>query len=107
MFEKQSETGYRRLTEGIQIKPLVYGEKMLMVEFLLRRGHELARHTHPHEQTGYLVKGHIRFSVGDEIHNVLPGDSWCVPGGVEHGGEVIEDSVAVEVFSPVREEYLP
>jgi len=30
-----------------------------------------------------------------------------IPGGVEHGAEVLEDSVAVEVFSPVREDYLP
>jgi quercetin dioxygenase-like cupin family protein len=38
---------------------------------------------------------------------VLPGASWSIPGGVEHGGEFIEDSIAVEVFSPVREDYLP
>jgi quercetin dioxygenase-like cupin family protein len=39
--------------------------------------------------------------------DVLPGDSWCIPGGMEHAVEMIEDSVVVEVFSPVREEYLP
>ena len=36
-----------------------------------------------------------------------PGDSWCIPGHVEHRAEIIEDSVAIEVFSPVREDYLP
>jgi len=35
-----------------------------------------------------------------------PGDSWSIPGDVPHSANVIEDSVIVEVFSPVREEYL-
>ena len=38
---------------------------------------------------------------------VEPGDSWCLPGGVEHSVVALEDSVVVEVFSPVREDYLP
>jgi quercetin dioxygenase-like cupin family protein len=107
MFEKQSDAGYRRLTEGIDIKTLAFGEKTLMVEFRLRQGHEFPRHMHPHEQTGYLLRGHIRLSFGGQVYDVLPGDSWSIPGGVEHGGEFLEDSTAVEVFSPVREDYLP
>jgi quercetin dioxygenase-like cupin family protein len=35
------------------------------------------------------------------------GDSWRIPGDVEHWANIIEDSVAVEVFAPVREDYLP
>ena len=107
MFVKQSGAGFRRLTDGIEIRTLAYGEKTLMVEFRLQRGHEFPRHMHPQEQTGYLVKGHIRLSFSGQVHDVLPGDSWSIQGGMEHGGEFIEDSVAVEVFSPVREDYLP
>ena len=36
-----------------------------------------------------------------------PVDSWCIPGNIEHGAEILADSVAIEVFSPVREDYLP
>ena len=38
---------------------------------------------------------------------MAPGDSWSIPGGMPHGAEVLEDSVAIEVFSPVRDDYLP
>ena len=107
MFKRHSEYGYHLALMGIEQKTLVYGEKTLMTEFLLRKGSNLPRHTHPHEQTGYLVKGQIRLSIGAEEFEAQPGDSWCIPGGVEHGAEVIEDSVAIEVFSPVREDYLP
>lgn len=104
---EKSEEGYKVAVEGIEQKTLVHGEKTLMTEFLLKKGSLLPLHSHPHEQTGYLVSGHIRLCVGDETFDVKPGDSWCVPGDVEHNAEIIEDSVAIEVFSPVREDYLP
>jgi quercetin dioxygenase-like cupin family protein len=107
MFEKRSEVGYTVVLEGMKRKTLVYGEKTLMAEFVMRKGGSLPRHAHPHEQTGYLVKGRIRLSIGSEERDMNPGDSWCIPGGMEHGAEILEDSVAVEVFSPVREDYLP
>lgn len=107
MFEKQSEAGYMPAVPGIKLKTLVYGEKTLMVEFRLDEGAVLPQHAHPHEQAGYLVRGRIRLAIGAEIHEVRPGDSWCIAGGVQHGAEILENSVAVEVFSPVREDYLP
>ncbi len=107
MFEKHSEVGYMRAVEGIEQKTLVYGEKTLMVEFRLHRGALLPLHAHPHEQTGYLVSGRILLKIGEEVQEVGAGDSWCIAGGVNHGAEIIEDSVAVEVFAPVRKEYLP
>lgn len=106
MFAKQSESGYRPVMEGIELKRRVYGEKTLMAEFRLGKGSTLPRHAHPHEQTGYLLKGHIRLSIGAEECEAKSGDAWCIPGGVEHGAEILEESLAVEVFSPVREDYL-
>ena len=107
MFENHSDQGYKLLLEGVEMKPLAYGEKTLMAKFLLHKGFSLPRHAHPHEQTGYLVAGHMRLTIGSEVHDVLPGDSWCIPGNVEHLAEFLDDTVAVEVFSPVREDYLP
>ncbi len=106
MFCKRSTDGYQVAVPGIEMKTLVHGEKTLMVEFVLKKGSLLPNHAHPHEQTGYLVSGHIVLTIGAEKHNVGPGDSWCIPGNVEHSAEIVEDSIAVEVFSPVREDYL-
>lgn len=107
MFSRKSKDAFHSPIDGIEQKTLVYGEKTLMTEFRLKKGSILPRHRHPHEQTGYLVSGRIRLHIGDQSYECTPGDSWCVPGGAEHGADVIEDAVAVEVFSPVREEYLP
>jgi quercetin dioxygenase-like cupin family protein len=107
MFLKKSDQGYRETVKGVLLKTLVYGDKSLMTEFSLKKGCKLPLHSHPHEQTGYLVSGSISLMIGGEVFKTSPGDSWCIPGGVEHSAEIHEDSVAIEVFSPVREDYLP
>lgn len=107
MFYKKSDEGYHSRIKSIHQKTLVYGEKTLLAEFRLAKGSLVPKHSHPYEQTGYLISGHMVFIVGNERYDALPGDSWCIAADAEHGAEVIEDSVAVEVFSPVRADYLP
>ncbi len=107
MHLKTSSDGYHSPLAGIFQKTLVHGDKTLMTEFRLEKGAILPRHSHPHEQTGYLVSGKIRLHIEEQSYDCGPGDSWCVAGDAEHGADVLEDAVAIEVFSPVREEYLP
>jgi len=86
MFGTHSQQDYQVALPGIERKTLVHGEKTLMVEFRLKRGSVLP--------------------IGDEVRELAVGDAWCIAGGVEHGAEVLEEAVAVEVFAPVREDYL-
>jgi quercetin dioxygenase-like cupin family protein len=107
MFRKKSAEDYKTIVAKIEMKTLVHGDRTLMSEFRLAKGARLPRHSHPHEQTGYLVSGRMELTIGETVHQVEPGDSWCIGGDVEHEGLAHEDSVAIEVFSPVREDYLP
>jgi len=107
VFTRHDESDYQSVAPGIIMRTLCFGSTTLMSEFRLLQGHVLPMHSHPQEQTGYLISGHIALTIGDETHDVVPGDSWCIAGGVEHGAQVLQDSVAVEVFSPLREDYLP
>lgn len=107
MFEKHTTEGYTDPLPGIRQKTLVFGDRTLMTEFVLARNSALPQHSHPYEQTGYLVKGHMKLRIGETEHDTMAGDSWCIPANVVHGAVTAEDCVAVEVFSPVREDYLP
>jgi quercetin dioxygenase-like cupin family protein len=107
VFYAASDDGYRPVLPGIGLKTLVHGERTLFAEFRLSAGSALPSHTHPQEQTGYLVRGRMRLTIGDESFDARPGDSWCIGSGVTHSAQVLEDSLAIEVFSPVREDYLP
>jgi len=107
MFQKSNDTGFRAVLEKIRQKTLVFGAHTLLTEFRLEEGALLPPHQHPHEQTGYLVKGRLELTIGDTTHLVEPGDTWCIPGGTLHHARALADCVAIEVFSPVREDYLP
>jgi len=107
MFSVGSKQGYQPALPGIDRKTLVWGERTLATEFRMKAGSQLPVHSHPHEQTGYLVSGKIRLTIGTERFDAGPGASWCVPPDVAHGAEIVEDAVAIEIFAPVREDYLP
>ena len=107
MFRKKDTGESRQLLDGINLTTLVHGDKTLMGQFKITKGAAIPTHSHPHEQTGIMISGKLRFIVDGEIKDVEAGDSWCLPGGVEHSAEALEDTVVIEVFSPVREDYLP
>jgi len=106
MFKTASPEGFREPFPGIRYRSLAHGAATHCVEFRLSAGSILPRHSHPHEQTGYLVSGTLRLTIGDELFEARPGDSWSIPGGMEHGGVAVTDVVAVEVFAPLRADYL-
>ena len=107
MFIKNKERESKPQLEGVHYKTLTYGAKTSLSEFSLEKGSVIPRHKHPHEQTGYVISGRMLFTIGDERFEAEHGDSWNIPGNVEHNVEVLEDTVVIEVFSPVREDYLP
>jgi len=107
LFYKANQNEYKTVLPGIELKTLVYGDKTHFVEFRMDAGAVLPRHAHIHEQTGYLIEGKIRLTIGDQVFEVEKGDCWSIPGNMVHHAEILKDSVAVEVFSPVRDEYLP
>ncbi len=106
MYGKHTSANYTSILQGIQIKTLCYGEATLMSEFLLQKDAILPEHSHPYEQTGYLVKGKLRLHIGGNSKELIPGDSWNIARDIPHKAEVLEDSVAIEVFCPLREDYL-
>jgi quercetin dioxygenase-like cupin family protein len=107
MFTSNSNEGFAPALPGIERKTLVYGELTLATEFRMKGGSTLPMHKHPFEQTGYLVTGRVRLTIDGDSFTATAGASWCIPSDAVHGAEILEDSVAIEIFSPVRADYLP
>jgi len=107
MFSKFTSEGFLNPMEGIEMKTLVYGENSLLTRFHLKKGSILPKHSHSQEQTGFLVSGKIKLFIDGEEFLAEPGDTWSIKGDIKHWAQIIEDSVAIEVFSPLREDYLP
>lgn len=107
MFNKSTTTDYQQVLDKVEMRTRAYGTKTLMSEFRLTKDAKLPRHNHPHEQIGYLLSGRLQLTIGDESYRVEPGDSWCIGADIEHEAVALENSLAIEVFSPLREDYLP
>lgn len=107
MITHNSQAVWHDILPKIRVSTLVHGDKTLMARFELQKGAVLPLHAHPHEQIGYLVSGTMTMTIDGAEYEFGPGDSWCIAGGVEHGARIHETCLAIEVFSPVREDYLP
>lgn len=68
MFIQKDDTDYTSPVEGIKMKTLVWGKKTLLTRFELKKGSSLPDHSHPHEQTGYMVSGKMKLIIdGKEV----------------------------------------
>ncbi|HUF53756.1 MAG TPA: cupin domain-containing protein [Dehalococcoidia bacterium] len=79
----------------------------MLLDVHLEAGSCVSMHTHPHEQTGCLINGNLKFEIGDEIFELNPGDAWTIPADVPHEATAIDECSIVEVFSPPREDFRP
>ena len=72
----------------------------------LTPGSQVPMHDHPHEQMGVVLEGEFVMVIGGESRTIRTGDKYVIPGGVQHGvTEVMTRSVALDIFSPPREDY--
>ena len=80
----------------------------LLVLNELKPGMQTRPHSHPFEQLVYILKGRVRLTVGDEVHELGPGGLCVVPPDVTHFADVLGEETALnlDVFSPVRQDYL-
>ena len=99
-----------KLMNGVETQILtgLDGEKMMMVLTEVLPDHEVPLHSHLHEQIGTVQSGTALFKIGAEERIVKKGDFYCIPSSVSHyvkclGREVF---VVLEVFCPIREDYL-
>ncbi|HSW59005.1 MAG TPA: cupin domain-containing protein [Dehalococcoidales bacterium] len=91
---------------GVQRRVLAYNEKIMLSEHILEKGAVLPEHNHPHEQLVYLLKGEITINLGEERLKMGSGDSLVIPSGVSHKVTAITKSVALDIFTPARQDYL-
>jgi quercetin dioxygenase-like cupin family protein len=90
---------------GLTRQVLSWNKQLMLVRHVMEPGWNGIRHSHPHEQMVYVVRGHLRVTCGAEIFDVIAGGSFVVPGGVEHQASALEKSEVLDIFTPFREDY--
>lgn len=93
---------------GIKRKFLT-GDQSTIARFYLAKGAIVSKHSHKNEQFTYILEGALCFWLGDDESEkivVRKGQVLRIPSGVPHKIEALEDSIDLDVFSPVREDWL-
>lgn len=91
---------------GVKRKILPPGESLMFMEVHFVAGAEGYEHSHPHEQLSYCMKGELIFQLDGEPTTIKAGESIVIKSGVRHGVTAVQDSVLLDVFTPLRQDLL-
>lgn len=93
--------------DGIE-RQMIWGEHLMVCRLQLRPHVVTAVHSHPHEQITLVERGRVKFFVEDQEHIVGPGAVLHFPSGIRHGATMLDEEVVlVDIFTPLREDFLP
>jgi quercetin dioxygenase-like cupin family protein len=97
---------WQNLGAGVSRQVLFYDQNQMMVKFAFEQGAVGKLHSHPHLQISYVLSGKYVFELDGQKRIIVAGDVYNVPSGVEHGIVCLEAGELVDVFNPVREDFL-
>lgn len=104
-FLDPSQVVRKELARGVTLRSM-WGDKVMMSLVEIAPNAVVPSHSHPHEQTGMVLQGECKFSIGGKVKLLRQGDAYIIPGGVEHSVAGTEGwALALDIFSPPREEY--
>ena len=110
--EKDQRWVFHEQTEAVQASPgvvrrvLAYCEDMMCVENKFETGSVGAMHCHPHTQITYVASGKFEFTIDGETKVVSAGDTLQKQDGVMHGCTCLEAGILVDIFTPMRKDFI-
>jgi quercetin dioxygenase-like cupin family protein len=104
-LHRWDEIALEKITEMISRK-IVSGEREMLAQTYLKRGALVPMHSHDSEQMTYVLQGALRFLVEGEEIIVKEGEVLHIPSGTPHQAEALEDTFQLDVFSPIRADWL-
>ena len=104
-LHRWDEIALEKVTEMLSRK-IVAGDREMLVQIYLKRGCLVPMHSHESEQMVYVLQGSLKFLVGGDEVIVREGEVLHIPSLVEHQAEALEDTFELDVFSPIRRDWL-
>ena len=91
---------------GVSRKVLAYNDQLMIVEVRFEKGGVGSAHTHPHLQSTYVKSGRFCFDIDGQKVEVAEGDTIAFPSGIIHGTVCLEAGVLLDIFNPMREDFV-
>lgn len=105
-FFRTAETAWEVVTGGVRRQVLGHGTDLMIVRVEFETNAVGALHHHPHRQATYVAAGRFEVTVGNETSLLVAGDCFYAPGDVPHGVRALETGALIDVFTPIREDFL-
>ena len=96
----------KEVLSGTIARKIITGEKVMIAQVFLARGAVVPEHSHESEQITYIVDGALKLWLEDKEVVLRKGEVLVIPSHVPHRAEAIEDTLDVDVFSPIRHDWL-
>ncbi len=97
---------YKKQFLGVDFVVLSIGKDTMVTKMLYKPTDSVPTHKHPNEQSGYIISGKYKLSFNGHEYLLSEGDTYSIPADIEHTFEIIEAGQVVDVFSPIRQDYL-
>lgn len=91
---------------GVIRRVLAYSKDLMCVENTFEKGAVGALHHHPHTQITYVVNGVFEFEIDGVKKTVRAGDTMLKTDSVEHGCVCLEAGILLDIFNPMREDFV-
>ena len=105
-FVHGAETPWEDVGAGVRRQILAHSSDLMLVRVEFEAGAVGALHHHPHRQATYVAAGRFEVTVGNETSLLVAGDCFYAPGDVPHGVRALETGALIDVFTPIREDFL-
>jgi quercetin dioxygenase-like cupin family protein len=106
LFAQADEGETIVLAPGNTRRVLIHTPELMQVEFGFDKGAVGALHSHPHVQVSYVAEGSFEVTIDGKTEIVGAGGSFIVPSGLVHGVVALEAGRLVDVFTPLRQDFL-
>ena len=101
-----AEIGWEETGKGVRRQVLGHGTDLMLVRVEFKAGAIGALHQHPHRQATYVASGRFEVTVGSETSQLATGDCFYASADEIHGVRALEAGTLIDVFTPVREDFL-
>ncbi len=106
IFFESDSVEWIELGGGIKRQIMGYDDNIMLVKVSFEKGSIGTLHDHPHVQTTYVASGKFEINVDGEKQILSVGDGFFAPPGKTHGVTCLEAGILVDVFSPMRKDFL-
>ena len=104
-LHRWDEIALEKVTEMVSRK-IITGEREMLTQIYLKRGCLVPAHSHESEQMTYVLQGALRFLIDGEEITVREGEVLHIPSWVVHQAEALDDTFELDLFSPIRQDWL-